>query len=114
MTSRHDLSLEEKINLIKDKERGLSHRVLSDKFKLSIGAVSNVLKRKYEYTNDYETNQNKKVKRKLKGGDIRQEVNDNVYECFVVQRGKNIPMSGPILREYTRKVAEQLGDSSVM
>jgi hypothetical protein len=51
-SSHHDLNLEEKMNLIKDKERGLTHRELSDKFKLSVGAISNVLKRKFEYTND--------------------------------------------------------------
>ncbi len=53
MASRHDLSLEEKINLIKDKERGLSHRELSDRCKISLGAVSNVLKRKCEHPRPY-------------------------------------------------------------
>ena len=66
MTSLTDLDLEQKINLIKDKERGLSHRELKDKFHVSIGAVSNILKRKSEYINDYETNRNKKVKRKMR------------------------------------------------
>jgi len=67
-----------------------SYRELSEKFKLSLGAVSNVLKRKCEYTNDDETNQNKKVKRKLKC-DTSQEINDNVYDWFVAQRFKIYP-----------------------
>ena len=54
MATRHELSLEEKVNLIKEKENGLSHRVLSDKFNVSIGAVSNILKRKLEYASDYQ------------------------------------------------------------
>lgn len=58
MATRHELCLEQKINLIKEKENGLSHRVLSEKFHISIGAVSNILKRKLEYTNDYELNRN--------------------------------------------------------
>jgi transposase len=66
MTARRDLSLEEKINLIKEKESGLSHQQLSDRFKVSVGAVSNILKRELEYTNDFESNRNKKIKRKLK------------------------------------------------
>ncbi len=33
-------SLEEKINLIKEKEQGVAHRELCDKFHISIGAVS--------------------------------------------------------------------------
>ena len=66
MASRRELCLEEKMNLIKEKERGLSHRQFSDRFQISVGAVSNILKRKFEYTNDYETNRNKKLKRKFK------------------------------------------------
>ena len=46
MATLNDLELKEKMNLIKEKERGLSHRELRDKFKISIGAVSNILKRK--------------------------------------------------------------------
>jgi hypothetical protein len=65
MSALHDHSLKEEINLIKDKERCLLYRELSDKFKMSLGAVSNVLKQTYKYTNDYERNQNKKVKRKM-------------------------------------------------
>jgi hypothetical protein len=46
MTFRHELDLEQEINLIKEKERGLSHCELKDKFHLSLGAVSNIIKRK--------------------------------------------------------------------
>ena len=74
MSTRHELCLEQKINLIKEKENGLSHRVLSEKFHISIGAVSNILKRKLEYTNDYELNRNKKLKRKSKN-EFNQDIN---------------------------------------
>jgi len=42
---------------------GILHRQLrlSDEFQISIGAVSNILKRKLEYTDDYELNKNKKL-----------------------------------------------------
>ncbi|CAF3328501.1 unnamed protein product [Rotaria socialis] len=111
MTSRRELCLEEKMNLIKEKELGASHRQLSDKFQISLGAVSNIWKRKCEYTNDYETNRNKKVKRKLKN-DSSQEINENVYEWFVPQRAKNISIGGPVLQEYARKVGEELDPSN--
>ncbi len=45
MSRRHDLTLEQKINLIKAKDHGLSHRELNDKFNLSLDGVSNILKR---------------------------------------------------------------------
>jgi len=66
MATRRELPLEEKINLIKEKEQGVSHRELCNKFHISIGAVSNILKRKCEYTHDYETNKNKRIKRYAK------------------------------------------------
>jgi transposase len=46
MTSRNDLDLEQKVKLIKDKENGMSVRELKDKLNVSIGSVSNILKRK--------------------------------------------------------------------
>ncbi|CAF2638441.1 unnamed protein product [Rotaria sp. Silwood2] len=111
MTSRNDLNLEQKINLIRESEHGLSYRELKDKFQISIGAVSNILKRKNEYVNDYECNHNKKLKRKMKN-DLSQKINDNVYDWFVAQRSKRIPISGPVLQEYARKIATELGDTT--
>ena len=68
MATRHDLTLHEKVQLIFDNNdgNGLSQRKLSDKYKISLGSVSNILKHKKEYLNDYETNQNQNVKRKFK------------------------------------------------
>ena len=54
------------MNLIRDKENGLSHRHLKEKFQVSLGIVSNILKRKNKYAQDYETNRDKKLKRKSK------------------------------------------------
>ena len=48
MTSRRNLCLEEKINLIKEKQSGLSQRQLIERFHISVGAVSNIQKRKAE------------------------------------------------------------------
>ena len=68
MTTRHDLTLQEKVQLIFDNNEGngLSQRKLATKYNISLGSVSNILKRKQEYLNDYETNQNQNVKRKFK------------------------------------------------
>ncbi|CAF2127050.1 unnamed protein product [Rotaria magnacalcarata] len=109
--SRDDLDLEQKMNLIKDSERGLSYRELRNKFQVSIGAVSNILKRKNEYITDYETNLNKRVKCKV-NNHSSQTINDSIYEWFVAQRAKKVPVSDPILQAYARKIAEEMGDSS--
>ena len=60
MALRHELTLQQKIELINDNRNGngLSQRTLAAKYNISLGSVSNVLKRKGEYLDDYETNQN--------------------------------------------------------
>ena len=60
MTSCDDLNLEQKINLIMDQQRSSSYRELKDKSQVSLGTISGVFKRKQEYLNDSESNQNKK------------------------------------------------------
>ncbi|CAF2983977.1 unnamed protein product [Rotaria sp. Silwood2] len=110
MTSRNDLDLEQKVKLIKDKENGMSVRELKDKFYVSIGSVSNILKRKNEYLDDDECNKNKKMKRKT-NNDLNRQISDGVYEWFVLQRSKRIPISGPILQAYAQKIAGELCDT---
>jgi hypothetical protein len=68
MTSRHYLTLNKKIQLIHDDNdgNGLSQRKLAVKYNISLGSVSNILKRKQEYLHDYQTHQYQDVKRKLK------------------------------------------------
>jgi predicted DNA-binding protein YlxM (UPF0122 family) len=89
MASRNDLTLEQKVNLIKENERGSSYRVLKEKFNVSVGSISNILKRKNEYLDDYECNRNKKMKRKSTN-DLTQKINDSVYDWFVLQLSMNI------------------------
>ncbi|CAF1597859.1 unnamed protein product [Rotaria magnacalcarata] len=110
MSIRHDLTLQQKIELINDNRNGngLSQRTLAVKYNISLGSVSNVLKCKAEYLDDYGANQNHNVKRKIIHVNSR-ELGEKVYEWFVQQRSKNIPISGPILQEKAREVAESLG-----
>jgi len=42
MSSRNDLNLEQKINLIRENERGMSYRELKDKSRVLIFTVSNI------------------------------------------------------------------------
>ena len=62
------LTLSEKIALIKDHANGigLSQRKLAEKYKISKGAVGNILQRKDEYEKDFASNANKDSKRKLR------------------------------------------------
>ena len=107
MATRHALTLSEKAQLIREHEENLSYRTLADKYKISIGSVSNIVKRKVEYMECYETNENSTKKRNLRD-ESSQQLDQQVYEWFVTQRSKNIPISGPLLQERARQISLQL------
>lgn len=108
MATRHTLTLSEKIQLIRENEENFSYRALADKYKISIGSVSNIIKRKAEYMENYEQNENSTKKRNVRD-EFSQQLDEKVYEWFVVQRSKNIPISGPLLQERARQIRQQLG-----
>ena len=54
MSPHYDLPRFKKVELKKDSDRYLSQWDLATKYKISIGAVCNILKRKQEYLDDIE------------------------------------------------------------
>ena len=112
MSSRKALTLEQKIKLIKDNQKcnGLSVRQLADKYGVSKSSVANIFQRREEFISDYTSNCNKGIKRKHKDED-GQTIDQLVFEWFIIQRTKQIPISGPILQEKARQFADQLGYS---
>jgi predicted DNA-binding protein YlxM (UPF0122 family) len=111
MNTKRTLTLVEKIQLIRDNEEQISYRALADKYKISIGSVSNIIKRKAEYMQDYEHNENSNKKRNLRD-EFSQQLDQKVYEWFVTQRSKNIPVSGPLLQERARQIRQELGGAT--
>ena len=112
MSTRIDLPLGKKVELIKDSERCLSQRDLATKYKISKGAVFNILKRKHEYLNDYESNQSNGVRREIKN-DYGKRISDETYVWFLARRTKKLPISGPVLQEKARQIATKLGEKIV-
>jgi predicted DNA-binding protein YlxM (UPF0122 family) len=108
MATKHTLTLSEKIQLIHEHEANVSYRTLADHYKISIGSISNIIKRKVEYMENYEQNENSNKKRNLRD-DFNQQLDQKVYEWFVAQRSKNIPISGPLLQERARQIRQELG-----
>ena len=108
---RHELTLEQKVSLIKDNSdgNGLSVRKLAEKYAISKSSVANILNRRGEYQHDYLTNSNKDSKRKLKD-ETGKHVDEVLFEWFTAQRAKHIPISGPLLQEKARQIAEELGN----
>ncbi|CAF4683431.1 unnamed protein product, partial [Rotaria socialis] len=111
MTARRDLTLAERVELIRKNEQNVPYRKLAGEYKISIGSVSNIVKRKVEYIENYEQNENSNKKRNLRD-EFSQQLDQKVYEWFVQQRSKNIPISGPLLQEQARQIRQQLGGSN--
>lgn len=107
---RHELTLEQKVSLINDNSdgNGLSIRKLAEKYAVSKSSVANILNRRAEYQLDYVSNSNKDCKRKLKD-EIGKHLDEVLFEWFTAQRAKNIAISGPLLQEKARQIAEDLG-----
>ena len=77
MATKHTLTLVERIQLIHDNEGQISYRTLAEKYKISIGSVANIIKRKAEYIQDYEQNENSNKKRNLRA-EFSQQLDQNV------------------------------------
>ena len=80
--------------------------MLAEKYKVSLGAVTNIIKYRDEYVSDYENNQNKETKRKLKNS-MGQQIDEAVYEWFCNQRAIKIPISGVLLQERSLQIVEE-------
>ncbi|CAF2766906.1 unnamed protein product [Rotaria sp. Silwood2] len=57
---------------------------------------------------NYEQNENSNKKRNLRD-EFNQQLDQKVYEWFVAQRSKTIPISGPLLQERARQIRQELG-----
>ena len=108
MATKHTLTLSEKIELIRKHEANVSYRTLADHYKISTGSISNIIKRKVEYMENYGQNENSNKKRNLRD-EFNQQLDQKVYEWFVAQHSKNIPISGPLLQERARQIRQELG-----
>ena len=106
---RVELPLLKKIELIKQAETlpKPSLKTLGERFGIGKTTVSDILKRKLVYKEEYERNSSGakyRVVSTSKYGDL----NELVWKWFCQARTKNIPISGPIVQEKAMQFAEEL------
>ena len=80
---RHELTLEEKISLTNDSDRGndLSIPKLTEKYAVAKRSAANILTYNAEYQNDYSSNVNKAIEQKLKDESGR-HIDEVPFEWF--------------------------------
>ena len=103
-----ELPIVKKVELLKEAGSKSVRRLAKD-YGVSVGTVSNMLKRKREIEEQYESNVGAERCRKLRKTS-HDELNNLMWDFFQTCRRKNIPMSGPMLQEQARAYSVQMGD----
>ena len=97
-------NLFDKIKAIYDLHTGMSIIGVAQKYGVSIGIVSNWKKQKEDFIE--RALNNEPVSKKLtRSSSI---LDERIYNWFAAARSNNIPISGPIIQEKAKKVAEIL------
>lgn len=103
------LSLKSKIDLIKcSEEQKLSPKQLVLRFKCGKTQVYEILKNKDKIKEEWMRGSNGDVKRKPKENS-NEDINSTLLQWFMDARTRNLPVSGPILQEKAKEIAQHLG-----
>ena len=103
------LDLNTRVKVIHASERDkLSVKQIMKMFNIGKTQVYEILKKKTEILMRWENCANGKIKRELKKT-ANEDINEIVWEWFVSVRAKNHRVSGPMVQEYAKQVAQKLG-----
>jgi len=86
----------------------LSVKQIMKMFNIGKTQMYEILKKKTEILMRWENCGNGKIKRELKKT-ANEDVNEIVWEWFVSVRAKNHRVSGPMVQEYAKQVAQKMG-----
>lgn len=102
-----ELCLKEKLELLKFLENN-SHRAAAERFQISKTCVSKINKRRSEYLQRSEENENATRSRKIRKTS-NYDINQASFEWFKRMRGMNARVSGPMLQEVALDFSKKLG-----
>ena len=109
MSKRKCLTLEDRVKVVKLLDAGKRSRVLATEFGVGRTQIQNVAKRKREIMEEYDSG-NPELKRSRRSTPF-DDVNDLCYRWFLDATSRQVPVSGPLLREKALKFASDLGFS---
>ena len=102
------IDLNTRVKVIHESERDkFSVKQIMKMFNVGKSQVYEILKKKKEILMWWENWANGKIKRDLKKA-ANEDVNEIVWEWFVIVRKKNHRVSGPMVHEYAKKVAHTM------
>ncbi|XP_053146016.1 uncharacterized protein LOC128342591 isoform X2 [Hemicordylus capensis] len=106
---RNTLSLGAKIGILNQIRQlpRMSHRDLAKHLGLPKSTVSDLLRKQNQLWDEWQQNANPERKRKRKGKDA--DVEDALLRWFEAARASDVLISGPVLAQKARQIAEALG-----
>ena len=109
--SRNALSLKEKLEVLKyaKKHPKESARQLAGKFSCGRTQIQGILKNKDSLVRSFKDNA--PLSRKRTKTSSNEEVNEAMLRWFKLARQRNIPVSGPMLQEEAKVLAERMGNT---
>lgn len=108
------LSLADKIQIIKQLDKGVTGKVLAEKYGLGQATISDIKKNRISilnYVSVLESEDGSSSRKSMKMASNK-ELEDVIFKWFLQQRGMGNPITGPILCEKAKLLAEKLNCSS--
>ena len=99
---RHVLSLATKLDIIAELEKGISQRVLADKFDVAKSTVSDISRDRVkikEYVSSAEAPGSFAKKRHIMRRSHFGKLDKAIHMWFIQERSRGAPVSGPLLQE---------------
>ena len=109
---RKCLTLREKVEVIQPSGTGgISARKLADRFGCGKTQITKALKNKQKAMSEWNSNESSSTQ-KRSNNEKFSDVNQLLWEWYARARESNIPVSGPLLVEEAKLIAESLGDEN--
>lgn len=105
---RKSLTLQQKIDVIRQSESGKSSRNLADIFGVGRTQIQCIVKNKEEFKKDFAGNAPASKKRNIRKTGY-EELNELVWEWFKDGRARALPINGPLIQERAKSFAKDLG-----
>ena len=105
----NELTLQQKNEVLLRIEKKIPYRAIAAEFKCSTGVISTIKKNKRLIEDSLLANEPPTKKRLLEKKTANHDINILMYKWFLEVRSRNIPLSGPTIRQKALKYADALG-----
>lgn len=107
--TRKVLQLQEKVDLLKQSNSGAKVQELAKKFDIGKTQVYDILKNKKKIIEHFQNGGNAKRKVMTTRTSKFEVINEQVFDWFTSARSRNIPLSGPLIKEKAKALCEEAG-----